>query len=183
MSDSGIIRKTKNDGKVVEQDIDDAWFQHVLRYNIFNDDQARLLYDTFVDIQARTRNEREEESKALAEATADFVLDRIGGLPNEVRVLREKVAALEGQLRAMVDLRGVPGARGENGVRGEPGRQGAQGAKGIDGLPGKAAPHWIGVKVDGYDLVAVMSDGTLGPRISLQPMFEASYAQQILART
>jgi hypothetical protein len=64
---------------------------------------------------------------------------------------------------------GPVGKRGEKGPRGETGPQGA---------PGKAAPHWVGVKIDGFELVAVMSDGTIGPRISLEPMF-ASFAAQL----
>jgi predicted P-loop ATPase len=40
------------------------------------------------------------------------------------------------------------------------------------GAPGAAAPHWIGVKIEGFDLITVLSDGTLGPRISLKQMFE-----------
>jgi hypothetical protein len=43
MSDSSIIRKTRDDSKVVDHmDQGDAWFRHVREYNIFNDAQARL---------------------------------------------------------------------------------------------------------------------------------------------
>ena len=72
----------------------------------------------------------------------------------------------------MTDLKGVPGKQGERGARGEPGSQGARGEKGDAGAPGAAAPHWIGVKIEGFDLITVLSDGTLGPRISLKQMFE-----------
>jgi len=43
----------------------------------------------------------------------------------------------------------------------------------------KSAPHWIGVKTDGFDLITVLSDGTLGPRISLGQVFE-EFAKQIV---
>jgi hypothetical protein len=78
---------------------------------------------------------------------------------------------LEGQIKAMTDLKGVPGKQGERGARGEPGSPGVRGEKGDAGAPGAAAPHWIGVKIEGFDLITVLSDGTLGPRINLQEMF------------
>ena len=45
------------------------------------------------------------------------------------------------------------------------------GQKGDAAPPGVAVPHWIGVKIEGFDLITVLSDGTLGPRINLQEMF------------
>ena len=68
----------------------------------------------------------------------------------------------------MTDLKGVPGKQGERGARGEPGSQGARGEKGDAGAPGAAAPHWIGVKIEGFDLITVLSNGTLGLRLRLQ---------------
>ena len=72
----------------------------------------------------------------------------------------------------MTNRKGVPGRHGERGARGEPGRQGVRGEKGDAGPSGTAAPHWIGVKTEGFDLITVLSDGTLGPRISLKQMFD-----------
>jgi hypothetical protein len=71
----------------------------------------------------------------------------------------------------MTDLKGVPGKQGERGAHGRPGRPGGRGEKGDAGQPGAPAPHWIGVKIEGFDLITVLSDGTLGPRINLQEMF------------
>jgi hypothetical protein len=61
---------------------------------------------------------------------------------------------------------------GPVGRRGDKGPKGERGDSGPQGPAGKSAPHWIGVRSDGYNLVAVMSDGTVGPRISLTPLFE-----------
>ena len=67
--------------------------------------------------------------------------------------------------------RPVPGW--QSGPVGKRGDKGLAGDRGPPGPAGKAAPHWIGAKiVDGYELVTVMSDGTLGPKIALGPMFE-----------
>jgi hypothetical protein len=79
---------------------------------------------------------------------------------------------LEGQIKAMTHLKGVPGKQGERGAPGEPGRQGVRGEKGDAGPPGAATPHWIGVKIEGFELITVLSDGKLRPRISLKQMFE-----------
>jgi hypothetical protein len=56
------------------------------------------------------------------------------------------------------------------------------GEKGPQGFPGKPAPHWVGAKVDGYDIVTVMSDGTIGPKISLTKMFE-QFGTELMRRT
>jgi hypothetical protein len=80
----------------------------------------------------------------------------------------------------MTDLKGIPGKQGERGARGEPGRPGVRGEKGDAGTPGAAAPHWIGVKIEGFDLITVLSDGTVGPRISLKQMFEEFVRQQMV---
>jgi hypothetical protein len=63
--------------------------------------------------------------------------------------------------------------------RGETGKQGVRGGRGETGGAGKSASHWIGVKVDGFNLITVMSDGTLGPRISLEKMFGEFVKQMI----
>ena len=66
----------------------------------------------------------------------------------------------------------IPGPGWQVGPVGRRGEKGIPGEKGAKGDPGKPAPHWIGVKADGYTLTAVMSDGSIGPRIALQPLFE-----------
>jgi hypothetical protein len=73
-----------------------------------------------------------------------------------------------------------PGGGWQSGPVGKKGEKGMSGERGAKGEPGKAAPHWIGVKLDGFEVVAVMSDGTIGPRFSLAPMFEAFEAQRQL---
>src|SRR5262249_54247795 len=102
----------------------------------------------------------------------DGAYEELDKLHHELRTHRERVAMLEGQIKAMTNLKGAPGKQGERGARGEPGRQGVHGDKGDAGPPGAAAPHWIGVKIESFDLITVLSDGTLGPRISLRQMFE-----------
>ena len=52
------------------------------------------------------------------------------------------------------------------------GKRGEKGEKGPKGDPGKPAPHWVGAKIEDKTLVAVMSDGTLGPRVNLAAMFD-----------
>jgi hypothetical protein len=75
-----------------------------------------------------------------------------------------------------------PGPGWQSGPVGKKGEKGIPGERGIQGLQGKTAPHWIGVKIDGYDLVTVLSDGTIGPKISLASMFEQFGAELKLRR-
>jgi hypothetical protein len=73
-----------------------------------------------------------------------------------------------------------PGPGWQSGPVGKKGEKGIPGDRGSKGEPGKAAPHWIGVKLEGFNVVAVMSDGTVGPRFSLAPMFEQFEVQRQL---
>jgi hypothetical protein len=73
-----------------------------------------------------------------------------------------------------------PGPGWQSGPVGKKGEKGLPGERGAKGEPGKPAAHWIGVKLDGFDVVAVMSDGTIGPRFSLAPMFEQFEAERQL---
>jgi hypothetical protein len=186
MSDGSIIRKTRDDSKLVDHtDQGDAWFRHVREYNIFNDAQAQLIADGLRDVQVYARTERESSLNALVDVLDEWqhgIYAEVDKLHDAVRAYRERVAMLEGQLRAMTDLKGVPGKQGERGARGEPGRPGAQGAKGDAGAPGAAAPYWAGATIDGLTMTAVMSNGTLGPRISLKEMFE-EFVRQMLVGT
>jgi hypothetical protein len=70
-----------------------------------------------------------------------------------------------------------PGPGWQSGPVGKKGEKGLVGERGVKGEPGKPAAHWIGVKLEGFDVVTVLSDGTLGPRFSLAPMFEAFEAE------
>jgi hypothetical protein len=171
MSDGSIIRKTRDD-----TDNGDEWFRYVREYNIFNDAQACLIADGLRDVQIYARSEHESALNELVEVLREWqdgIYEELDKLHDALRTHRERVAMLEGQLRAMTDLKGVPGKQGERGTRGEPGRQGVRGEKGDEGAPGAPAPHWIGVKIEDFDLITVLSNGTLGPRISLKQMFEA----------
>lgn len=84
------------------------------------------------------------------------------------------VVALDyGWFVAKVDNPGAaPGPGWQAGPVGKRGDKGVTGDRGPPGPVGNAAPHWIGARVDGYELVTVMSDGTIGPKISLASMFE-----------
>jgi hypothetical protein len=66
----------------------------------------------------------------------------------------------------------IPGPNWQSGPVGKKGEKGVPGPRGDKGEPGKSAAHWIGVKLSGFELVTVMSDGTVGPRIDLAPMFQ-----------
>jgi hypothetical protein len=101
----------------------------------------------------------------------DDVYAELDKLRDELRTYREHFARLDGALTTITTLKGVPGKQGDRGSRGETGRQGTRGEKGDVGPPGAAAPHWIGAKIEGFELITVLSDGTLGPRIDLQEMF------------
>ena len=65
-----------------------------------------------------------------------------------------------------------PGPGWQSGPVGRRGEKGLPGDKGPKGDPGKPAPHWIGARIEDKTLVAVMSDGTLGPKINLAAMFD-----------
>jgi hypothetical protein len=54
----------------------------------------------------------------------DGIYEELDKLQDGLRTHRERVAMLEGQLRAMVDLKGVPGKQGERGKQDERGSQG-----------------------------------------------------------
>lgn len=65
-----------------------------------------------------------------------------------------------------------PGPDWQSGPVGKRGEKGMPGERGPAGPRGEAAPHWVGVKIEGYSLIAVMSDGTFGARFSLKDMFD-----------
>jgi hypothetical protein len=82
---------------------------------------------------------------------------------------------------AKVDNPGaIPGPDWQSGPVGKRGEKGLPGDKGPKGDPGNSAPHWVGAKIDGYTLKVVMSDGVIGPPISLAPLFEQHDAEQQL---
>jgi hypothetical protein len=69
-----------------------------------------------------------------------------------------------------------PGPDWQSGPVGKKGDKGAPGERGAPGAPGPAGPHWVGARIDGYSLVATMSDGSTA-RVSLQPMIEQLHAE------
>jgi hypothetical protein len=82
---------------------------------------------------------------------------------------------------AKVDNPGaVPGPDWQSGPVGKRGEKGIPGERGQKGEPGKPAPHWIGAKLDGFNLTMIMSDGAVGPKISLAPMFDQYDAERQL---
>jgi integrin beta 3 len=74
----------------------------------------------------------------------------------------------------------VPGPDWQSGPVGKRGEKGIPGERGQKGEPGKSAPHWIGAKLDGFNLTMIMSDGSVGPKISLTPMFDQYDAERQL---
>jgi hypothetical protein len=66
-----------------------------------------------------------------------------------------------------------PGPDWQSGPVGKKGDKGAPGERGASGPPGA---HWVRAKLDGYSLVATMSDGSIA-RVSLQPMIEQLHAE------
>jgi Collagen triple helix repeat (20 copies) len=192
MSDANKVYKTRDSSKVVlDSDQTVEWLKYVRENNVFDSAQARVLADTLIDVEIRARNEFDQKLEGLAEEVAQTLVQYVGekthdvrklrDLPDEVKELRERVIMLEGQLKAMVDLRGVPGKQGERGERGEQGKSGIQGERGATGPRGAAGPHWIAVKiVDGFNLIPVLSDGSFGPKVSLKQMFEEFAMRQML---
>ncbi|HEY2243470.1 MAG TPA: hypothetical protein VGH47_04500 [Xanthobacteraceae bacterium] len=122
--------------------------------------------------------------------SADWLEIAAGGAPGGTFKIRgtwraeEKYRALDvvtldyGWFVARQDDPGpIPGPGWQAGPVGRRGEKGIAGERGGKGDPGKSAPHWIGLKADGYSLTAVMSDGAIGPRISLFSMFEQFEAE------
>jgi hypothetical protein len=143
----------------------------------FTDDQIDGLADMMVQMRTEIDDAIESAMISMRDRVLILVQDSIA---SAVDPLRERIATIEGRLQAMTDLKGIPGKPGEKGARGEVGRPGARGAKGEDGQA-FAAPHWIGVKIEGFDLITVMSNGTMGPRVSLEKMF-AEFAKHMVIR-
>ena len=118
-------------------------------------------------------------------ASDDWRLVAAAGAPGASFTIRgtfsaaEKYRALDvvtldyGWLVARRDNPGpIPGPGWQSGPVGKRGEKGLPGDKGPKGDPGKPAPHWVGTKIEDKTIIAVLSDGTLGPRINLAPMFE-----------
>lgn len=92
---------------------------------------------------------------------------------------------------SFIATRDNPGVPGDGGgwqplaLRGEQGAKGAKGARGSRGARGeKAGALWVAAwRLDPagcYSVVPVMSDGTLGARLSLKPLFEQLVAEKDL---
>jgi hypothetical protein len=174
MSDGSIIRKTRvetEEERIARELREDDWVFDVDN-PVFTREQVDVLASGINAVCKAICKDKIAEMPTEFRAELDGIGGELDKLHDELRTHRERVAMLEGQIKAMTDLKGVPGKQGERGARGEPGRQGVRGEQGDAGAPGAAAPHWIGVKIEGFDLITVLSDGTLGPRISLKQMFE-----------
>jgi hypothetical protein len=74
----------------------------------------------------------------------------------------------------------IPGPGWQSGPVGKRGEKGLPGEKGPRGDQGKSAPHWVGVKLDGFTVKAMMSDGTIGPTFSLLPLLDQYEAERHL---
>jgi hypothetical protein len=89
MSDASIIRKTRDDSKVVyHTDNGDDWFRHVREYNIFNEAQADLIADGLRDVQIYARAERDSAIDDLVEvlrAAHDGIYAELDKLSDELR--------------------------------------------------------------------------------------------------
>jgi hypothetical protein len=156
MSDGSIIRKTRTETEEerIERELRETDWVFDVENPVFTREQ--------VDVPASginaICNDKIAEVRAEFRAKPDDIGGELDKLHVELRTHRERVAMLEAQIKAMTDLKGVPGKQGERGARGEPGHQGLQGEKGGTGPPGAAAPHWIGVKIEGFDLITVLSN-------------------------
>jgi hypothetical protein len=91
-------------------------------------------------------------------------------------IVDEKVAKIAARLeeRAAARDAGKRGAKGEPGPRGERGERGLPGRAGRDGRPAKPNPTIVAWKIDraGFRAFPVMSDGMIGPELSLRSLFE-----------
>ena len=86
--------------------------------------------------------------------------------------LEERIARAEGSLTALLAMHGMKADEIGN-LRGERGERGARGLTGRKGRDGKDAPVWSGLAFDAdtSSFVARMSDGSMGPLISLARLF------------
>jgi hypothetical protein len=141
--------------------------------------------------------ERERHAPANIEAVAEIADDclklataRIRPLRDDLQALRFENERLRSQLAEMkakvseldfiverlhTENRGPPGAQG---LRGRDGRDGPQGVRGERGPRGDAAAELVGWSVNSGDYTAepLLSNGKVGPRLFLRPLFEQAYA-------
>ena len=112
MSDGSIIRKTRDDSKVVyHTDNGDEWFRHVREYHIFNEAQAGLIADALRDVQIYARAERDSAIDELIGALRDWqdgIYSELDKLHDELRTHRERVAMLEGPDQGDDEPEGCP---------------------------------------------------------------------------
>jgi hypothetical protein len=101
--------------------------------------------------------------------------------PGEVYKALDVVTLDHSWFVARVDNPGpIPGPNWQSGPVGKKGEKGVPGPRGEKGEPGKTVPHWVGVKLDGFTLKTVLSDGTIGPSINLVPLFEQYDAERAI---
>jgi hypothetical protein len=124
-----------------------------------------------------------EDWRVIAAAGSPGLSFRIRGTyaASETYKALDIVTLDHGWFIAKIDNPGaVPGPDWQSGPVGKRGEKGLSGEKGARGESGKAAPHWIGAKFDGLTMKAMMSDGTVGPTISLSPAFDQYDAERQL---
>jgi hypothetical protein len=153
--------------------------------------QGQLVQHLGSTWQAKCDTAREpgksDEWQVLAAAGAPGLSFNVRGTYSAKETYRAlDVVTLDyGWFVARVDNPGViPGPdwqSGPVGKRGEKGLPGERGMAGPKGEPGRDAAHWAGTKVEGFNLITVMSDGTLGPKISLASMFQQFAAEMTSA--
>jgi integrin beta 3 len=97
-------------------------------------------------------------------------------VPDSSYAALDVVTLDHGWFVAKIDNPGIcPGPNwqsGPVGKKGEKGLPGDRGERGPQGLPGKSPPTWVANQIDGYVVTPRMSDGTEGPPLSFQKMFE-----------
>jgi hypothetical protein len=157
------------DRAFLESAVSFAWLFHFLDLaggallGVHNDG-VREVNDLWDDVQREIKKseaaQRAEQRVEVAELKAT-----IAELKAEVTSLR---AVQEGQRIAS------RGERGEQGVRGIPGPPGPVGAAGPQGARGDAAAMIVGwePRVERFELVPILGDGTRGVSAHLLPFFE-----------
>jgi hypothetical protein len=168
----GEVGPRGNLDRIVPWSADRIWYQGDLVTHAGSSWQAGR--DT-----AKTPGES-DDWRQIAAAGAPGLSLRIRGThsPTETYRALDVVTLDHGWFVARRDNPGeIPGPGWQSGPVGKRGEKGLPGQRGEAGPPGKPAPHWVGVKIDGFEFVAVLSDGTLGPRVSLRSMFAAFEAE------
>jgi hypothetical protein len=131
----------------------------------FDADAGSAGYEDWQLIAARGQDAPVGEVRGLHDTSEKYRrFDLVVANGSEWRAKRDDPGPLPGNGWALSAQKGDRGKRGE------------QGDRGLQGPPGQAAPaiaEWI---VKGYQAIPLMADGTLGPALDLEGMFEAYHA-------